>query len=320
VKGAGMGDGGARGSGADPSADGVAADNPVVVTRGLTKRYGPVTALEAVDLTVPRGAVYGLVGPNGAGKTTLLSILAGLRRPSAGDVDLAIPRARTAVVPDTPSFEPWLTAREVVALARNLAGLTADLEPVEGILATTGLVDAADRRVGGFSRGMLQRLGLAAALAADPALLVLDEPAAALDPAGRRDVLDLVAGLQGDTTVIFSSHILGDVQQVCDTIGILRHGRLLFQGTTRDLLVGRAAAAYSLRLRPPADPVAAALEAEDWVTAVERPGEDRLRVTVSSVDEAEAGLARVLAASGARVVAITPMEADLEHVFLELTG
>jgi ABC-2 type transport system ATP-binding protein len=292
----------------------------VVTTRGLTKRYGAVTALEAVDLTVPRGSVYGLVGPNGAGKTTLLSILAGLRRASEGDVELTIPRARLAVVPDTPSFEPWLTAREVVALARNLATLPADGEAVERVLATTGLEEAADRRVGGFSRGMLQRLGLGAALAVEPALLVLDEPAAALDPAGRRDVLDLVAALRGDTTVVFSSHILGDVQQVCDAIGILRHGRLLFEGTTRELLVGRAAAAFSIRLRPPAGPAVAALEAEDWVTAVERPGEDRLRVTVSSVDAAEAGLVRVLAESGVRVVAITPVEADLEHVFLELTG
>lgn len=298
----------------------VAADAAVVTTRDLTKRYGPLTALEGVDLTVPRGSVYGLVGPNGAGKTTLLSILAGLRHPTSGGVELAIPRARTAVVPDTPSFEPWLTAREVVALARNLAGLTADPEPVERTLATTGLEDASDRRAGGFSRGMLQRLGLASALAAEPELLILDEPAAALDPAGRRDVLDLVAGLRGKTTVIFSSHILGDVQQVCDTIGILRHGRLLFQGTTRELLVGRAAAAYSIHLRPPSAPSATALEAEAWVTEVERSGEDRLRVTVSSLDAAEAGLARVLAASGARVVAITPVEADLEHVFLELTG
>jgi ABC-2 type transport system ATP-binding protein len=320
VSGAGLGDEPGGASGANPSGDGVAANEPVVSTRGLTKLYGPVTALEAVDLTVPRGSVYGLVGPNGAGKTTLLSILAGLRRPTAGEVDLAIPRARMAVVPDTPSFEPWLTAREVVALARTLAGLPVGAEPVDGVLATTGLADALDRRTGGFSRGMLQRLGLAAALAAEPALLVLDEPAAALDPAGRRDVLDLVSGLRGETTVIFSSHILGDVQQVCDTIGILRHGRLLFQGTTRELLVGRAAAAYSIRLRPPAARVAAALEAEAWVTTVERPGEDRLRVTVSSLDAAESGLARVLAESGARVVAITPVEADLEHVFLELTG
>jgi ABC-2 type transport system ATP-binding protein len=297
-----------------------AGDDVVVSTRGLGKRYGGVTALDDVDLTVPGGSVYGLVGPNGAGKTTLLSILAGLRRPTAGHVELAVPRERMAVVPDSPSFEPWLTAREVVTLARSLAGLAPDPEPVAGVLRRAGLDDAADRRTGGFSRGMLQRLGLAAAMAGDPALLVLDEPAAALDPAGRRDVLDLVASLRGGTTVIFSSHILADVQQVCDTIGILRAGRLLFQGTTRDLLVGRAAAAYSVRLRPPAGPAADALEREPWVTTVERPADDRLRVTVSSTDAAEAGLPRVLADAGARVIAIAPTEADLEHVFLELTG
>jgi ABC-2 type transport system ATP-binding protein len=296
------------------------AGDVVVSTRGLVKRYGPVTALDAVDLTVPRGSVYGLVGPNGAGKTTLLSILAGLRQPTAGHVELGVPRERLALVPDSPQFEPWLTAREVVTLARTLAGLAPDPEPIDDALRLAGLDDAVDRRTRGFSRGMLQRVGLAAAMAGEPALLVLDEPAAALDPAGRRDVLDLVASLRGRTTVVFSSHILADVQQLCDTIGVLRGGRLLFQGTTRELLVGRAAAAYAIRLRPPAGPAADALEREPWVTAVDRRADDLLSVTVSSMDAAEAGLLRVLADAGARVVAINPAESDLERVFLELTG
>jgi ABC-2 type transport system ATP-binding protein len=296
------------------------AGDVVVSTRGLVKRYGPVTALDAVDLTVPRGSVYGLVGPNGAGKTTLLSILAGLRQPTAGHVELGVPRERLALVPDSPQFEPWLTAREVVTLARTLAGLAPDPEPIDDALRLAGLDDAVDRRTRGFSRGMLQRVGLAAAMAGEPALLVLDEPAAALDPAGRRDVLDLVASLRGRTTVVFSSHILADVQQLCDTIGVLRGGRLLFQGTTRELLVGRAAAAYAIRLRPPAGPAADALEREPWVTDVDRRADDLLSVTVSSMDAAEAGLLRVLADAGARVVAINPAESDLERVFLELTG
>ncbi len=291
----------------------------VVSTRGLGKRYGSVIALDGVDLSVPGGSVYGLVGPNGAGKTTLLSILAGLRLPTSGSVEMAVSRKRMAVVPDSPDFEPWLTAREVVTLARTLAGLSPDPEPIEGALRRAGLEEAADRRSGGFSRGMLQRLGLAAGVVGDPALLVLDEPAAGLDPAGRRDVLDLVAGLRGDATVLFSSHILGDVQRVSDTIGILRDGRLLFQGTTRELLAGRTAA-YSIRLRPPAGPVAEALEREPWVMGVERFADHRLRVAVSSMEAAETGLARVLANTGAGVIAITPLEADLEDVFLELTG
>ena len=293
---------------------------PLVTTSGLGKSYGNLVALADVDLVVPRGSVYGVVGPNGAGKTTLLSILVGLKQPTSGTVTLAVERARIALVPDTPSFEPWLTAREVVALARSLVGLEPSAEAVASTLRLTGLADASDRANGGFSRGMLQRLGLAAAMVAEPTLLVLDEPAAALDPAGRRDVLDLVSDLSGGTTVLFSSHILADVQQVCDTIGILRDGRLLFQGPTRDLLAGKAAPAFTVRLRPPFDSVAEALEAAPWVHLVERTGLDRLRVTVTSTDAAERDLVRTLADAGARVVGIAPAEVDLEHVFLELTG
>ena len=293
---------------------------PLVTTSGLGKVYGGVVALDDVGISVPRGSVYGVVGPNGAGKTTLLSILVGLKEPTSGSVTLAVERERIALVPDTPSFEPWLTAREVVALARSLVGLAPSAEAVEHALRLTGLADAADRANGGFSRGMLQRLGLASAMAGEPALLVLDEPAAALDPAGRRDVLDLVSDLSGGTTVLFSSHILADVQQVCDTIGILRGGRLLFQGPTRDLLAGKAAPAFTVRLRPPFEGVVEALEAVPWVHVVERPGLDRLRVTVTSTDAAERELVRALADAGARVVGIAPAEVDLEHVFLELTG
>ncbi|MBW6454901.1 MAG: ABC transporter ATP-binding protein [Trueperaceae bacterium] len=293
---------------------------PLVTTRGLGKDYAGVVALADVDLVVPRGSVYGVVGPNGAGKTTLLSILVGLKQQTSGTLEVAVERARIALVPDTPSFEPWLTAREVVALARSLVGLAPSAEAVDATLRRTGLADAADRASGGFSRGMLQRLGLAAAMAGEPTLLVLDEPAAALDPAGRRDVLDLVSDLRGGTTILFSSHILTDVQQVCDTIGILRDGRLLFQGPTRDLLAGKAAPAFTVRLRPPLDDVIGALEAAPWVHLVERAGLERLRVTVASTDAAETELVRTLADAGARVVGIAPAEVDLEHVFLELTG
>lgn len=303
-----------------PSAPNASDAPPLVTTSGLGKVYGGVTALSDVDLVVPRGSVYGLVGPNGAGKTTLLSILVGHRQPTSGTVTVAVEHERIALVPDTPSFEPWLTAREVVALARSLVGLAPSAEAVEATLRRTGLADAADRASGGFSRGMLQRLGLAAAMAGEPTLLVLDEPAAALDPAGRRDVLDLVSDLSGGTTVLFSSHILADVQQVCDTIGILRDGRLLFQGPTRDLLAGKAAPAFTVRLRAPFDGVVEALDGAPWVHLVERPGPDRLRVTVASIDTAETELVRILADAGARVVGIASAEVDLEHVFLELTG
>ncbi|MFC4119838.1 ABC transporter ATP-binding protein [Nonomuraea zeae] len=292
----------------------------IVETRGLAKRYGAHPALAGVDLAVPEGAVYGLVGPNGAGKTTLLAVLAGLRRPTSGEVRLAPPRRRVALLPDTPQFEPWLTGREVVALARRLVAPGLPVSREERVLADAELSAAAERRVGGYSRGMLQRLGLAATVVGEPELLLLDEPASALDPAGRREVLDLIAGLRGKATVVLSSHILADVQEVCDTVGILREGRLLFQGSLPDLLVGRAVPAYLVRLRPPLGRVAGVLRAEDWVTGVDILDDQRLRVTVRSLAEAEQRLPGALAAGDARVVSLGPQAADLEDVFLELTS
>jgi ABC-2 type transport system ATP-binding protein len=292
----------------------------VVETSGLTKRYGTQAALDGVDLAVQVGSVYGLVGPNGAGKTTLLGLLSGLRHPTSGQLRLAAPRRKVALLPDTPQFDPWLTGREVVALARNLVAGTAPADRVGAVLADAGLADAADRRVGGYSRGMLQRLGLAATIIGEPDLLLLDEPASALDPAGRREVLDLIGRLRGHATVILSSHILGDVQEVCDAVGVLRAGRLLFQGPLENLLVGRAVPAYRIHLRPPLDRAAQALRAQSWVNSVEPDGPETLRITVTSLTEAEVRLAGVLDASEARVVSLAPLAPDLEDVFLELTS
>lgn len=296
-------------------------DGPFVVsTHGLTKTYGTRRALEGVDLAVPPGSIYGLVGPNGAGKTTLIAILAGLRRPSAGTVEFAIPRDRVAVLPDTPQFEPWLTAREVVDLARELIGGSAPRSRVDEAMEATGVSPFASVRVSAFSRGMLQRLGLAATVVAEPELLILDEPSSALDPQGRHDVLGLVAALGRRSTVLFSSHILEDVQRVCDTVGVLGEGRMLFQGSLDDLLTRRLSPAYIVRVRSPAEAVVAALAAEPWVAGVADGGGGELRVTVTAMEAAERRLPATLAQAGARVVAIEPAVHTLESAFLELVG
>jgi ABC-2 type transport system ATP-binding protein len=292
----------------------------VVETTDLTKVYGATTALSDVELHVGTGSVYGLVGPNGAGKTTLLGILAGLRKPTRGSVRIGLPRERIAVMPDTPKFEPWLTAFEVVDLARRLVAPGVPASEVTGALGEAGLGDVAERRVGGFSRGMLQRLGLAATIVSRPSLLVLDEPCAALDPAGRRDVLDLVTRIGKRGTVLFSSHILSDVQRVCDTVGVLREGRLLSEGPLDALLADHVRPAFLVRVRPPLDPVAAALRAEPWVRSADMTGGSELRVEVRSLEEGERELAGALARAGARVIAFEPEAADLESVFLEMTS
>lgn len=292
----------------------------MVRTDKLTKAYQRHVALSNVDLEVAQGSVYGLVGPNGAGKTTLLAILAGTRQPSGGHIDLGVERRRVAVLPDTPQFDPWLTGREVVALAARLTRGAGAAARVDSVLSNAGLADAADRRVGGYSRGMLQRLGIAATLVGAPELLLLDEPASALDPAGRREVLNLIANLRGQATVVLSSHILADVEEVCDTVGILRGGRLLFQGPLESLLVGHAVPAYRVRLRSEASQAVTALRAQAWVKEVTATQSQWLHVTVSSLAEAERCLPAVLASCGARVISLAPEAPDLEHVFLELTS
>jgi len=291
----------------------------MIETRGLTKRYGETVALDAVDVSVPAGSVYGLVGPNGAGKTTLLGLLSGLRRPSSGSISIAVEASRVAVLPDTPRFDEWLTGREVVDLSLHLSRGSSDSERVTTILAEAGLADAADRVVRGYSRGMLQRLGIASTIVSDPELVLLDEPASALDPLGRREVLDLIGRLRGSATVLFSSHILSDVQEVCDTVGILDEGRLLFQGPIGELLVGSAVPRYLIRCRPPLDSLEAALSSIGWVHGVERLADDELAVSVASLDEAESGLATALASVNVRVVSIVPEAVSLERAFLEVT-
>ncbi|MDJ0664159.1 MAG: ABC transporter ATP-binding protein [Acidimicrobiia bacterium] len=290
----------------------------MIETTGLSKVYGDTHALDGVDLNVPAGAVYGLVGPNGAGKTTLLGILAGLRRATTGAV--AIATTRVGVLPDTPLFDSWLTGREVVDLALFMTTGEHDEDRVTTMLDDAGIGEAADRAVGGYSRGMLQRLGIAASLVADPELVLLDEPCSALDPLGRREVLDLIARMRGSATVVFSSHILADVQEVCDTVGILRQGRLVFEGGLHELLVGKAQPRYVVRLRPPLEPVVASLAAADWIDDVEMVGPEQIRVGAGNLDLLETRLLPALTAADAHVVSLSPEAPSLEDVFLEVVS
>ncbi|MER7003234.1 ATP-binding cassette domain-containing protein [Dactylosporangium sp. NPDC000555] len=283
-----------------------------VRTHAITKLFPGNVGLHAVDLTVPARGVYGLVGPNGAGKTTLLSVLAGLRRPDTGQMSTT---ARVMLCPDTPAFEPWLTAAETVELFRRLSpNGTADTDHA---LALAGLTAVRDRRVGGFSRGMAQRLGLAVVLASGAQVLLLDEPTSALDPQGRSEILNLITALGRDHAVVFSSHILADVQRVADTVGVLREGRLIYQGPVDELLDRHTRPSWQLQLRAGADRLADRLGRLDWVAAVRR-HEQGLRVDTTSVHAGETLLPAEISASGAELIAFNPVGADLETVFLNL--
>ena len=235
---------------------------PAVWCSELRKRYRRQTAVDGVSFTVSRGEVLGLLGPNGAGKTSVIKILLGLVRPDAGEVLLlgrpaGDPRARARVgyLPELFRYQPWLTAAEVLALHVRLAGATVPAPERRECLATVGLADRAGDRVGGFSKGMQQRLGLAVALVARPELVVLDEPTSALDPLGRADVRDLLLALrERGVAVLLNSHLIGEGERICDRVVILDKGRVAAAGTLPELLGRR-----ELRLR--LDGVDAAAEA-----------------------------------------------------------
>jgi ABC-2 type transport system ATP-binding protein len=219
---------------------------------GISKRYGKRAALSSVSLEVGRGEVLGLLGPNGAGKTSLIKILLGLVRPDAGEVMLLgtpgrkpASRARVGYLPELFRYQPWLSAREVLQLHSRLLGRSVTEAERSELLARVGLAERHADRVGGFSKGMQQRLGLAVALLGRPELVILDEPTSALDPVGRADVREIVRDLKADgTAVLLNSHLIGEVERVCDRVVIIDHGRVATAGTLDELL-GQA----ELRLR-----------------------------------------------------------------------
>jgi len=302
-------------------------DGLALATRGLRKAYGKRTALDGLDLTVPEGVVYGFLGPNGAGKTTTMRLLTGLIHPDAGSIELlGRPFARSdrrrlfdiGALVETPAFYPYLSGR---ANLRELASSGASITRgrIDELLELVGLRDRATDPVSRYSLGMKQRLGIAGALLSDPKLLLLDEPANGLDPAGivaMRDTLRHLAAT--GKTVFVSSHILGEVQQLADVVGIISAGKLVREGTLESLL--HSGEALRVRVAP-----AEAVSAQEVLAALA--GADAVRV-----DDAEAGWLIVLfeparapevtRALAERGIYLAGLEAgsDLESIFLELTG
>ena len=305
-----------------------------IETRGLTKRFGSILALDRLDLAVPRGSIFGLLGPNGAGKTTTIRILAGLARPTAGSalvagvpVGLGQPelRRRLGYLDQDPRFYSWMKGRELLELVGRLYGLGgAELRTrVAGMLERTGLAGAAERRIGGYSGGMRQRLGIAQALVHAPELLILDEPVSSLDPEGRRDLLELVAGLRGEATVVFSTHVLADVERICDRVAILDRGRRVTEGPLEELLAAHARPIYNLDPAPRQEAAVAALlarlRAAPWTTDVTATPAG-IRVTVADPDAAAGAILPLVVACGVVLESFERARPTLEDVFLELVG
>ena len=293
-----------------------------IATSGLTKTYGAVTALAGLTMSVPRGEVFGFLGPNGAGKTTAVKLLLGLARPTSGTATvLGAPagdpaaRRRIGYLPELFRYQAWLSAFEVLALHGDLAHIprARARAEIERALLTVGLAERAHDRVGTFSKGMQQRLGLGVALLGSPEVVFLDEPTSALDPVGRKDVRDVIHSLRDlGVTVFLNSHLLSEVEQVCDRVAVVHHGTVIASGRLDELLAGSG-----VRVR------VEGLEPHD-IEKLERfgqpqPSADWLWIE-GAAPEVVPDLVAEIVALGGRVYAVEPRHHSLEERFMELLG
>ena len=310
-------------------------ENLVIHTQGLTKTFKGVNALKSLDLKVPKNSIFGFLGPNGAGKTTTIKLLLGLARPTSGSAtvfgldavnDSVAVRERVGYLAQDPRYYEGMTARETLRYTADYfySGPASAIEDrVNNTLELVGLSDKADRSIKGFSGGERQRLGIAQAQINFPDLLILDEPAASLDPMGRHDVLEVMERLRKHTTIFYSTHILSDVQRVSDTVAILDRGELVAQAPIEELLAGSSGVVYSVVVKGSAVAVRTRLSSQPWVTAVNvQPGangQTAIQVSVSDEATAEAELAPLIV-DGRDVTLIEygRQKQDLEQVFMQI--
>ena len=302
-------------------------------TEGLSRRYGEVDALVDLDLSVPYGSIFGFLGRNGAGKTTTIRLLTGLAHPTRGRAWVAgyettnsSHRARRlfGYLPQEPAFYSWMTGREFLTYISQLSSLRSDegKVQVERVLERTGLQKAAKRRIGGYSGGMKQRLAIAQALIGEPPVLLLDEPTSSLDPAGRHELLDMIDSLKGVVTIFFSSHILSDIERVCDTIAVIHEGRLILVSEKEQLLEKYAVNAALLDLDSKSLPISQVflddLEKRDWVSRV-TVAENTIRILASDVAQAKDELLPIIVKHGIRVNRYEWIRPSLEEIFLQIS-
>jgi ABC-2 type transport system ATP-binding protein len=311
-------------------------DHFVIETHSLSKVYKSLQALKSLDLKVARHSIFGFLGPNGAGKTTTIKLLLGLTQPTGGkgsifgcDIQrqsVAI-RQRVGYLAQDPRFYESMTARDTLrfTLGFFMTGPKNKMEDrIEETIQLVGLEGKADRPIRGFSGGERQRLGIAQAQVNYPDLLILDEPAASLDPMGRYDVLEVMERLRKYTTIFYSTHILDDVQRVSDTVCIFNHGELVAQAPIQELLQGTGKVTFQLRTRGDIQKIKLLIAGQPWVTAVQvgqTNGRTEWKISVSDADAAEDQLLDlVMSGTGVKVTSFGQLKFDLEEVFMKLVG
>lgn len=306
----------------------------VIQTHNLSKSFGKVQALQSVDLVVPKNSIFGFLGPNGAGKTTLMKVLLGLSRPTAGggtifgfDIgrESVSIRERIGYLPQQPRFIDYMTARENLHFTAKFffSGPNSKIkERCAEMLNLVGLASKADRPIKGFSGGEKQRLGIALAQVNYPDLLILDEPASALDPLGRQDVLNVMDRLRKHTTIFYSTHILDDVQQVSDTVAILNRGQVVASGPIEQIMSGQDGVVYTMTVTGEADGIQNRLQHLSWVShlTVSRSNDSStLQISVKDEASAKGNLLRyVLEDPEVTVTEFKRKKYELEEVFMTI--
>jgi len=305
----------------------------VINTHGLSKSYKEVDALKSLDLKVPAKSIFAFLGPNGAGKTTTIKLLLGLIYPSGGsgtifgkdivkdNVDI---RANVGYLPQDARFYEHMTARETLTYTAGFffKGPKKQIaKRVDEMIELVGLEGKADRPIKGFSGGERQRLGIAQAEVNYPDLLILDEPAASLDPQGRRDVLEVMSRIRKYATIFYCTHILDDVQRVSDTVAILNEGQMIAQAPIKELLAGTGEIVYTVKLRGMSDGAYDYVKEQNWVSGIDvsrQNGETIWQVSVTDEAAAEDQLLNLLVTNGAKVADFGRKEYALEDIFLDI--
>lgn len=299
----------------------------------LSKTFGDVQALKHLDLAIPSGAIFGFLGRNGAGKTTTIRLLTGLAHPSEGSAWIAgvettngdsAAREKFGYLPQNPAFYSWMTPLEYLDYVLSLFSVPYPerKKQIEEVLDRVDILKASRRRIGGFSGGMKQRLGIAQALVHKPPVLMLDEPTSSLDPAGRYELLDLMENLRGEVTIFFSTHILADVERICDRVGVIHEGVLLFESDRQELMQHYETNAMLLEMDPASLPIPQAfitqLKSQAWVNSLQDE-QISLRISVNDVDAAKAAILELLVKNNIRLNRYEWVRPSLEEIFLQVS-
>ncbi|SMC86836.1 ABC transporter ATP-binding protein [Papillibacter cinnamivorans] len=297
----------------------------IIETENLVKAYQNKVAVNSINLSVEKGQIYGFLGPNGAGKSTTIKMLTGLVFPSSGkgqvldrplgDVQA---RAKLGYLPEHFRYQEWMTGEDLLNFHTSLYRLKRDPERNRNVLRRVGLLEQGNYKVGGYSKGMQQRIGLACALLPGPDLLFLDEPTSALDPIGRKDVRDIILDLQKEGTTIFlNSHLLSEVEAVCDHIAIINKGVIVKSGSMKDLLMGKVT--LSIRCSPITEDIYHRIKERFDSTAAPQLEDGSIFMTLKTREEIPE-IAALLTAGGIKLYELTPQHETLESVFLKVVG